>query len=888
MRPSTAISRYGVTVLAVFAALAVRLVVDPVLRLRAPYLPFLLAVMIAARVGGKAPGLAATALSAVVSSWFFLEPLHSLAVNDPHAGLGLVLFVMTGAVAAVMVGNLHAALVATARAESALRFQGRLVDLSHEAIITMDGERRITGWNLGAEELYGWTKAEATGRVVHDLLQTSGTTSPAEFDPMLRREGRWDGEVHHTARDGRRLIVESRQVMLRDQRDGAAGILEINRDITERSRAEREVRESRHRLALALKAGRSGVFHWDAKLDRNVWSDELMDLYGFQPGEFGGSAEAWVECLVPEDREAGRAAIGRSLETGLFEHEFRIRRRDTGEIRWMYGRADVVFDEAGEPVQMVGINMDITDRKQTEDALKESEERYRALFEAMQEGFAVGEVICDGEGKPADWRYAQVNEAMVRMLGRPREEIVGHTYRGLYPHAASEFWVEAFGQVALTGQPARLEHYGDGTGRHYRAIVYCPARGQFAAVLTDISESRKAEERLRHAQKMESVGLLAGGVAHDFNNLLTVIMGSASSALEECPTCEYSRAIVAAAERAARLTKQLLAYAGKDQVIKRAIDLTERVSQSKHLLAASVPKRVALVFDLAAGMPPVEDDPSRVDQILMNLVINAAEAIPPKTDGRIEIRTGMSEITQEAARQQGRYEVEAGSYAWLEVRDDGTGMDADTLGRIFDPFFSTKFAGRGLGLAAVDGIVRSNRGFIEVKSAPGDGTTFRVFLPAAKKKLRAEAPEPISRGLLQGVRTVLVVDDEDVVRRLASMVLRKHGYEVLEATDGKDALGVLSGCVSPPDAVLLDFAMPVMGGDELLPMLAELYPSLKVIISSGYAEDEACQHFGSAGVAGFLQKPYTAATLAKKMDEILGGSPRQNGPRAPVASNPQE
>lgn len=1636
------VSRYGLAAAGVLAALGLRFALDPLLAY-SPYLPFILAIIVAAGAGGRGPGCAATALSTLAVAWFFVEPRHSL---------GLALFFVTGLLIARLIGDLRAAHLSALRAT-------RLVDLSHDAIVTTDAGRHIVGWNRGAEEIYGWTEPEVLGRRIHDLLQTTGRISTAQVDEHIFREGRWEGELNHIARDGRHLCVESRQVLLRGEKDQAARVLEINRDVTERNRANQESRASRQRLLLALKAGRSGTFDWDANSNVNVWSDELLDLYGFKPGEFGGTSQDWLECLVPEDRETALAAIHKSLETGLFELEFRITRRDTGEVRWMYGRADVLFDDAGRTAQMIGIHIDITERKRTEEALRrrtaeldsllasaplgfayfdrehryirvneelcrvnglpaeahigrtvsevlpvnaggvdpiiedvfitgeaveseitgetprepgverhwlagfypvfrnrrevssvgafvievterrrmeqrlrealaeaeerqrlldammehvplgitiadapdvrirrvsrfgqelldkrseeltgipaedhlakwqvyhadgvtpatadelpltratkygeivsgeewmvcekdgskvpilctaapirdkegrisggvigwqditnlkraeealrasearlartqefsllmtlhvsldgrwlkapptfarflgydseaellgrpfrdfshpddfeadwtqverlvrgeiksfemekrfirkdgsvtwgylncsivsdeagnpvhlltyvrdinaqkraeealreserrysalfgnkingishckvvtdahgkpvdyeiievndayeaitgikkgdiegkrarevfpgiedfsfdyignygkigleggelafetffeairqwlsiyvyspkrgefvamftditerkraeealreseerlslaieftelglfdfqpqtgkvlwsdfakrhfglppgaevdhdtfhrglhpddrervtqavqralqpesggryateyrtvgledgkerwlsawgralfdpdgrptrligvtvditdrklleeqlrrraeeiqtvmdvapvaiwvaedaecnritgnrvaneffeaatgenvsanvttarrffsngreqtfdelpmqvaaaqgvevrnaelevhlpsggrayilghasplrdargrvrgcvgtfvditerksaeealrESEQRYRALFESMREGFVVGEVICDAAGNPADWRFLQVNEAIASMMRLPRDQIAGHTYRELFPNRDWEDWVEGFGRVALTGKPARLEHYVSGTERHYHATAYSPGPGRFAAVLTDVSESAKAEERLRQAQKLESVGLLAGGVAHDFNNLLTVILGSASSALEERPSCEHSKAIVSAAERAAHLTKQLLAYAGKGQFVKKAIDLTELVLQSKQLLAASVAKRVNLVFNLAHDLPAVEEDPSRVEQILMNLVINAGEAMPPKTDGRIEIGTGTCEITPETAGQQSRYEVAAGAYVWLEVRDNGTGMDEVTLSRIFDPFFSTKFTGRGLGLAAVDGIVRSSKGFIEVRSFPGGGTTFRVFLPASPSKRLGEGGAPAERLPRRSSSTVLVVDDEEMVRQLASMILRRHGYEVLEAADGKHALRILAGSPVLPSVVVLDLAMPVMGGDELLPVLAKEYPSLKIVISSGYPEEETRRGFGGASIAGFLQKPYTAATLTNKIDEIF-------------------
>jgi CheY-like chemotaxis protein len=347
-------------------------------------------------------------------------------------------------------------------------------------------------------------------------------------------------------------------------------------------------------------------------------------------------------------------------------------------------------------------------------------------------------------------------------------------------------------------------------------------------------------------------------------------MGSASSALAECPACEHSQSILGASERAAYLTRQLLAYAGKGTFITKLVDLTEMVSKSKQLLSAAVPKRAGLHFRLSKGLPLLESDPSRLEQIVMNLVVNAGEAIPAKTDGLIEISTSTCEVTPELARRQWpAYEAAAGPHVCLEVRDNGCGMDQATLSRIFDPFFSTKFTGRGLGLAAVHGIVRSSRGFIESRSSPGGGTTFRVFLPASDKKPPAELPMPAVQNQAPGTATILVVDDEEMVRRLACLVLRRHGYHVREAENGKDALDVLGQGPDAPSVALVDLAMPVMGGDELLPLVRARYPELKIIVSSGYPEEEARKISANSPVAGYSQKPYTAVALTEKVAQVL-------------------
>ena len=446
---------------------------------------------------------------------------------------------------------------------------------------------------------------------------------------------------------------------------------------------------------------------------------------------------------------------------------------------------------------------------------------------------------------------ASTNEAVKQAIGGANDGAYHREYRVVWPDGSVR-WVASHGRVLFEGE-----------GEQRRAV-------RFVGVNMDITDRRHAEERLRQTQKLESIGVLAGGVAHDFNNLLTVIMGSASTALAECPSCEYSQSILSASERAAYLTRQLLAYAGKGHNVIKLVDLTEVVTQCTSLLSAAVPKRVAFSFNLSRDLPCLEADPTCVEQILMNLVVNAGEAIPPRADGLIEIATTSVEVTPEMARLHSRaYDVAAGRYVCLEVRDNGDGMDESTASRIFDPFFTTKFTGRGLGLAALEGIVRTYKGFVEVRSSSGRGTTFRVFLPASDKRRpteqRSSEPHPATRG----ASTILVVDDEEMVRRLASQTLRRHGYEVQEAEDGKDALRVLADSPTLPSLVLLDLAMPALGGDELVPILAAKYPDLKILMSSGYPEEEARKLSPNGSVSFFLQKPYTGVVLVEKVAEAL-------------------
>jgi signal transduction histidine kinase/ActR/RegA family two-component response regulator len=394
--------------------------------------------------------------------------------------------------------------------------------------------------------------------------------------------------------------------------------------------------------------------------------------------------------------------------------------------------------------------------------------------------------------------------------------------------------------------------------------------------LRDFLEERtRNEERLRQTQKLESIGILAGGVAHDFNNLLTGVLGNASLALELIPPGSRLQPLLEdvmdATERAVHLTNQLLAYAGKGKFTIEAIDLTQQAREIAALMQTSIPKTVRLKLDLGEGLPPVKGDPAQIQQIIMNLVINAAEAVPEGRGGTVQVITRVEEVDERFLRGALRDETaRPGCYVALEVRDDGCGMDEATMSRIFDPFFTTKFMGRGLGLAAVSGIVRGHKGALKIASVPGEGSVFTALFPAAVEAPAGESPRrELDSAALAGAGLILVVDDEEIVRRAASSGLRRFGYRVLVAEDGRSGVEVYRAKANEIDLVLLDMTMPVMGGEETYREIRGIRPDARVILSSGYNEKEAIRRFSAGALAGFLQKPYTAAELAAKVKAAL-------------------
>lgn len=389
--------------------------------------------------------------------------------------------------------------------------------------------------------------------------------------------------------------------------------------------------------------------------------------------------------------------------------------------------------------------------------------------------------------------------------------------------------------------------------------------------IEDVTDAKGLEERLRQSQKLEGIGQLAGGVAHDFNNMLTGILGNASLLLDSLPTEDPLRSlaeqVIEGSERAANLTRQLLAYAGKGRFLLERVDISKLVVSTGQLIQASIPRRVQVLLDLDKNPPVILADSSQIQQIVMNLIINAAEAIGD-AKGTVRVVTSGAWIDPDALKDAFTADpVIPGRYVCLEVHDDGCGMDEETKQKIFNPFFTTKFTGRGLGLASILGIVRSHHGVLQVHSAWGKGSTFKVFLPETPGA-EPEAVNGIRRKKRHGTGTVLLVDDEQHIRNYAGIAFERCGYSTVTAENGQVAVDILSRRGKEISLVLLDVTMPVMGGVEALARMREIYPSLPVIVTSGFSEEQTLMQFNGLHVSGYLQKPYTPDRLMAKVEEI--------------------
>jgi PAS domain S-box-containing protein len=530
----------------------------------------------------------------------------------------------------------------------------------------------------------------------------------------------------------------------------------------------------------------------------------------------------------------------------------------------------------------------LAERKRVDDSLRESEARYRTLVENINLGISLVD---------SDFRVVMVNRAHAALFKQPEAHFVGKPCYEVFQQRDG-ICPDCHGKIAMdTRRPVRREAEGkraDGSAFASRIHAFPildeagNAKG-FIEVAEDITELRKAEtersrfqERMQQVQKLESLGILAGGIAHDFNNLLVSMLGNVDLALNasspESPVRPFLQRIDSAATRAADLTNQMLAYSGKGRFVVEPINLSRLVEEMGHLLHTVISKRALIKFNLAAGLPPVEADATQLRQVVMNLITNASDALG-ESDGVITVTTGTVDV--DATYLSGSY-LEApmadGRYAFVEVSDTGCGMNRETCSRIFDPFFTTKHTGRGLGLAAALGIVRSHKGGLRVYSEPGRGTTFKVLFPVVGAEGAPALPgsDPAACDPETGPRpgcTVLVADDEEAVRDVARLMLEGCGYAVVTAADGLEAVDLFRRAPESISAVVLDMTMPRMGGEEAFRELRRIKPDVRVVLSSGYNEQETVNHFLGKGLAGFIQKPYRTQTLVDRVRQALERPP---------------
>jgi len=556
-------------------------------------------------------------------------------------------------------------------------------------------------------------------------------------------------------------------------------------------------------------------------------------------------------------------ATGKRIDGGTFPLEV-----ITGTIRYQQGA--------------VILMRDITERCNIEDALRHSEERFD-LFMRYLPGFAF---IKDSRG-----RRVFLNSNYERALGWNIADCLGKTDADLHDPELAKQFAQTDAQVLTEQKAVRyITRMSDKHGERSLLTIKFPipaseqSESMIGGLSLDITEQesaererRKIERQMQQSQKLESLGVLAGGIAHDFNNLLMGMLGHADLALnrigDTTAVQRHIEEVVSSAQRAAELANQLLAYSGEGKFLLEVVNLSDVVEDLGGLLKVSIAKKAVLHVDLDRALPPVECDPTQIRQVLMNMIVNASDALENRP-GTITVKTGKAALTSEAFENTvtGGLALESGDYVYVRIADTGIGMDESTISKIFDPFFTTKFAGHGLGLAAALGIVRSHHGTIAIKSSPGHGAVFTVYLPVTDKTLTPYLRMDATSGNWKGEGSVLLADDEETVREVATMMLESIGFNVISVDNGREAVVAAQREGSRLKAILLDLTMPEMGGVEAFHAIREFNNSIPIVLSSGYNKEEDVAAASGISKPLFLKKPYRLDAIRSVFKRALAGS----------------
>jgi len=611
-----------------------------------------------------------------------------------------------------------------------------------------------------------------------------------------------------------------------------------------------------------------GIFMLDQSGDISSWNKGAENSMGYKEAEIIGQPVS--RFYTTEDVAAGIPLRGMqiALKEGRYEEEG-LRVRKDGTTFWAIVTITDIHDSFAKHIGFAYVTRDITERKQAEESLRL---RDRAIASFVQ-----GVVITDPT--QTDNPIVFVNESFLRITGYEREEVIGKNCRFLQGPDTDQKAVEQVRSALKEERSCLLEmlnYRKDGTS-FWNALSISPLHDpdgrvtHFVGVQTDISPFKLLQQKFQQSQKMEAMGQLAGGVAHDFNNLLTIIFGYSELLLGMLPSNDPKReavkAISEAGERAAGLTRQLLFFSRQAVMEPKVLDLNDVVRETEKLLRRMIGEDVLFTAVLDPSISRVKVDASQMGQVLMNLAINARDAMPQ--GGKLTIQTSSVELDKAYADL--RPDFKAGNYVKLTVSDNGCGMKPEVQAHIYEPFFTTKGPGKGtgLGLATVYGIVKQSGGSIDVYTEPGHGTTFKIYLPAVDEPHPFSARDQHSVKVIGGTETILLVEDEDAVRAIALLALQAQGYHVLHAESGRQALRIMEKHQGRIDLIATDVVMPGMNGRELAEKICIQFPGLKVLFMSGYTDDIVIRHGILQADVAFLQKPYTPLALARKIREVL-------------------
>jgi len=757
------------------------------------------------------------------------------------------------------------------RAEDVLRRQAVVFETIGDAVLVMDLEGRIVDWNPAAVQIFGYSKDEMLGREVVTIHrpELEGQLEK-QIQTSLRRHGRWAGELPFRRKDGSDGVADLIVVAQFDEAGHPVAWIGVNRDITARRGAETALAESRALLAAAEELAHVGSWALDPESGRLTWSDELYRIFGMEPQSVSVTSEWFLARVHADDREKVRLAFRRLVDGAEVPSvHCRIVRQD-GSERTIQARGRVQR-EIGDVRRVFGSAQDVTDIVRAERELREALATVAALLNASP--LAVTAV--DAEDRATMW-----NQAAERLFGWTAEEVLGRRLPIVsddYESEHTRLRDQALSGRATDGVQTRRRRKDGSLVDVYASIAPLPGTdGQVrgaVALFVDMTEHRQLEEQLRQSQKMDAVGRLAGGIAHDFNNLLSVIKMYSELLLEQFDDTNPVRPdlveIHRAAGRAASLTRQLLAFSRKQILQPKVLDLNAIADGIEPMLRRLIGEDIRIVIQRATNIGLVRADPGQLEQVLLNLAVNARDAMPK--GGTLSIETANVDLDDEYASR--RRMVVPGKYVMLAVSDTGLGMNEAIRSRAFEPFFTTKEVGKGtgLGLSTVYGIVKQSGGYVWVYSEPGKGTTFKIYLPRLDEEA-SMSPGQLTAALpAGGSEMVLLVEDDDAVRAMTRRILERYGYTVLEAREGRDALRVAGQYPQRIDIMVTDVVMPELSGREVYQRLSKSRPQLRVLYLSGYTDDEIVRRGLLDSTAAFVQKPFTAIHLAGAVRAVLDG-----------------
>ncbi|MBW1782670.1 MAG: PAS domain S-box protein [Deltaproteobacteria bacterium] len=772
-------------------------------------------------------------------------------------------------------------------AKQEIRKLSSIVEAISDGVMVTDLHRRITYVNQELTKQVGYGKDELIGKTPDLFLSEEDRHTFADHvqEVISGKQSRKSKEYVAKHKNGKEIPFSIKFSILKDPDRKANEIIAVSREISEKKASEEALKASQQRLSQIIDLLPDATMVIDLKGKVIAWNQAIETMTGIKAENmvgkgnheyalpfYGKRRPILIDLVFKWDKE-----IEKKYEYVKREGDSLVSETYDPLVKpggYLWNKASLLCDRKGEAIGAIESIRDITDRKVSEEALRESEEKYRSILENIEEGYF--EVDIAGN-------LTFFNDSLCKILGYSKHELMGMNSRQYTDEQNAKELYEAFHSVYTTGTPDKVFNWNiirkDGSKRYVESSVTLRKDSEglpigFQGIVRDVSERRQAEEekarlkaQLQHAQKMEAIGTLAGGIAHDFNNLLMAIQGRTSIILvhkdSSDPDFEHLKGIEGHVESAVELTRQLLGFARGGKYEVRPTDLNELIKRENRMFGRTK-KEITIRGKYEKDLWSVEVDRGQIEQVLLNLYVNAGQAMPG--GGGLYLETENVILDKNYVKP---FSIEPGRYVKISISDTGVGMDKAIQERIFEPFFTTKEMGRGtgLGLASVYGIIKNHGGFIDVFSEKGHGTTFNIFLPASEKEA-VEEKKPAGHTFM-GTETVLFVDDEDMIIEVVEALLERLGYNVLIAKSGKEAIETYEKNQEQIDIVVLDMIMPDMSGGDTYDRLKDIDPKVKVLLFSGYSIDGQASEIMERGCNGFLQKPFKMKELSQKLREIL-------------------